>query len=76
MRFCRPTPKQPLFCSTTHGLQFQNQPGSYVVAAIQSDVAGVLAELQEKYPASWASLQRVFLRSPRNNGWRPAWSLS
>lgn len=41
-------------------IQFQNQPGSYVVAAIQSDVAGVLAELQQKYPASWTSLQRVF----------------
>jgi hypothetical protein len=41
-------------------IQFQSEPGSYVVAGIRNDPDGVLAELQQKYPVAWTVLQSDF----------------
>ncbi len=48
------------FLQTDPRIEFQNQAGSYVVAGIRSDPAGVLAEIQQKYPAAWKVLQDDF----------------
>jgi hypothetical protein len=48
------------FLQTDKRITFQNKPGSFVVAGLDTDSTSVLAELKEKYADAEAALQPAF----------------